>query len=191
MRKRPNRKQLLEAGQWARERLKEKGIFREESIIDEILRTPGAPVLPGGGSPISPLVYLPRRHTIEITKMIVYSIAKVWNDTVKDAVKKEKVDEFFKFTLKNMRRSDSLITQMLQDTIAKSKFDLVGINLITTQENIKGVHRFLIDSFAVYPNLLNGNSGVSDYIEWFILWTTELGKQADKYFPRPNGSKKA
>jgi hypothetical protein len=170
--RRPDRKQLLEAGAYAREMLKEKGIFSEQSIIDSVLQTPGSPTLPGYGQ-----LYIPRRHTIEITKMILYSIAKVWNDNVKDN-RREKVDEFFKYVVKELRKSNSLITQMLQDTLAKSKFELVGISLLTTQENTKAIQRFLIDSFAVYPNLMTGRSGVSDYLDWFITWTSELQKVA-------------
>jgi hypothetical protein len=109
--------------------------------------------------------------------MILYSIAKVWNDNVKDD-RREKVDEFFKYVVKELRKSNSLITQMLQDTLAKSKFELVGISLLTTQENTKAIQRFLIDSFAVYPNLMTGRSGVSDYLDWFITWTSELQKVA-------------
>lgn len=170
MKKRPDREELLKAGEFARERLKAQGVFSEQSIIDSIVQTPGSPTLPGYGQ-----LYVPRRHTIEITKMIVYSIAKVWNDGVKDE-RRERVDEFFKYVVREMRKSHHLIVQMLEDTLAKSKFELVGISLLTTQENVKGIQRFLVDSFAVYPNLLNGKSSVSDYLEWFIVWSRELEK---------------
>lgn len=177
--------QLLKAGKIAKQMLKDKGIEAKESVLDEILKTKGAPPLPGIPT------YLPHQWTLKAAQRIMYDLLLLWkqecekNPTYKIGThsmtegRAENIVEFFTFVISELRDQESQYQKEVDNmpTLLKSLKEVPYLKDIFSpvrkQENIKAIQRFFIDSFAI-SIVLKANHCTSDYANWFLDWTQDL-----------------
>jgi len=170
--RRPPRKQLLEAGKFARELLAERKIIlpKEKSAVDTIMQTKGAPMLPGIPA------YLPYPWTINGSRRILYDLAREWEHEHKSDGLLNNITEFFKFVVKALREEESVINQKIHITVQTKEYDF---RFLHQKDAIKGIRKLLVDSFAV-SIIAKSNTDVVAYLEWFQEWTENLLKQWGK-----------
>lgn len=166
--------QLRAAGKVARQMLVDKGIIAKESIIDQIMKLDDAPTLPGIPA------YLPHQWTIKAAQRMMFDLLIIWKDECKDDVKKaENVTEFFKFVIKELRMQEKKFTEEVGEMskFIQSMKDVPVLKEIFSplrkEQNIKAIHRFFVDSFAIAISLQN-NHTTSDYANWFLDWSQDL-----------------
>lgn len=172
--KRPPIEQLKAAGNIAKQMLVDKGILGKKSIINEILNSKDAPTLPGIPA------YLPHQWTIQAAQRIMYDLLVIWRNKCKDnAAQLNDITEFFKFVVKELHREESEINKEIVNmpSFLKALKDVPVLkdvfSPIRKKENLKAMHHFFIDSFAVALTLKD-NHTTSDYANWFLEWTQDL-----------------
>lgn len=173
MKKRAPIEQLRAAGKIAREMLVSRGIIAKDSIIDQLTKVQGAPVLPGIPS------YLPHQWTIKAAQRIMYDLIVIWKNECDNTDKAENITEFFKFVISELRKQEKQFNRevVAMPKIVRAMKDVPVLKDIFSpmrkKENTKAIHRFFIDSFAVAVALKNSQS-TSDYANWFLEWTQDL-----------------
>ena len=172
MKKRPDHKQLIEAGNEARRILAERKVILPdaESAIQRIVKDKNAPMLPGrpGERP-----YLPFPWTINISRRIIYSLGRAWQADKKNKKDIDNGVEFFKYVIEGLNRPKSTLNKLIKDTVKNKKYDQKYLDRKNTLESMK---RFLVDSFAIAV-ISKSHTKISDYLEWFLEWTNQLLKQ--------------
>lgn len=170
------REQLIEAGKIARKMLREKGIEAKKSILDEIMKSKGAPILPGLPT------YLPHRWTLRASQRMLYDIILIWKEECKKDYKKmENITEFWKFMIKQLRKQEKVYKKELKQmpelisSLKQVPFLKDVFSPLQKYETMKAMQRFFVDSFAV-SIALKKNVLTSDYANWFLDWTTDLEK---------------
>jgi hypothetical protein len=190
--KRPNRKQLLEAGKIASDLLEDRKIIlpKEKSAIDTIQGSKNSPVLPGIPS------YLPHAWVLNAARRVMRDLLIEWKEISKGDIKRlGNSVEFFKFVVKRMREEENEtggeIFKMAK--MVKKLKDMKGIyslketfQPVKKMEAIKGLSKFFIDSFAV-SIVLRGCTDTPEYVDWFYDWTDSLLKQWDKNTRKVDG----
>lgn len=153
----------------------DRGILAKESVIDKMMHDKEAPKLPG----IPP--YIPHAWTIKSAQQIMYDLLIIWKDENKDRNDKrvDDITEFFKFVVKYLRAQESeynkemvnmpkLMKALKKVPVLKDIF-----SPMRKKENVKAIHHFFIDSFALAIALKN-NHTVGEYAGWFLDWTESL-----------------
>lgn len=152
----------------------DKGIISKESAIDALMKTEGAPTLPGIPA------YLPHQWTVKAAQRIMRDLLIIWKDECKDDDKRaDNITEFFKFVITELRAQEKkyakeekempeLIKSMKEVPVLKDVF-----NPMQKKESIKAIQRFFVDSFAVAVALKSAQS-TSDYANWFLDWSQDL-----------------
>ena len=166
----PNREKLIEAGNFAKDLLTEKGLIlpKEKSAIDKILSTDGAPTLPGIPA------YLPYPWTIHATSRVLYDLSREWElNTKRDPSKQNNISEFFKFVVNTLKEEERNLNVKIHMTVQERKYDF---RLLHRKDAIKGVRKLLVDSFAV-SIIAKSNDDVASYLDWFHGWSERLIKQ--------------
>jgi hypothetical protein len=166
---------IVTAGREARKILAKKNIIKNdsESIIDEILKNPEAPILPGGSSSKSGRVYLPSPWTINTSRRIVYDIARLWELEVKKSKTKNlEGSGFFVFAIKELNRVESSLEKAIRKKVKKEEYDFV---LLNRRETINAIKIFLVDSFAISV-IAKAHDDAISYLKWFDHWSVELLK---------------
>ena len=163
--------QLRKAGKIAQEMLVKKGLVAGKSVIDEILKKEGTPMLPGIPA------YLPHRWTITASQRIMYDLLIIWKDKAKG--KSENLTEFFKFIIAQLREQEKQYKKEM-DNMPKIFDSLKNVPVLKDvfsplrkRENIQAIQRFFIDSFAVAISI-KGKHTTSDYANWFLDWTEDM-----------------
>lgn len=166
--------QLREASKLAREMLVKKGILSEKSIIDEIIKKEGTPLLPG----IPP--YLPHRWTIKTAQRIMFDLLIMWKAETQGKHKdQEDITEFFKFVIKEMRKQDAHFQQEINkmSTVLTAVSNIPVLKEVFSplrkKENMKAIQHFFVDSFAI-AIMLKRNHTTTDYANWFLDWTEDM-----------------
>jgi hypothetical protein len=169
--------QLLEAGRMAKRMLQEKGIEAKKSILDEITKTEGAPLLPGIP------YYLPHRWTLKKSQQIMYDLLLLWKDKCNKDTKKdpENITQFFQFLIGELRQQEkdydreiARVPKLIKSlkTIPVLKDVFLPVN---KRDVVRSIQRFFIDSLAV-AIVVKNNHSTSEYANWFLDWTEELHK---------------
>jgi len=169
------REQLLEAGKLAKQMLQEKGIQSKESVLDAIIKTEGAPLLPGIP------YYLPHRWTLKKSQQIMYDLLLLWKDECNRDKKKnpEDITQFFKFLIKELRKQEKEYDREIARTpkLIKSLKTIPVLRDIflpvNKKDTIHSIQRFFLDSLAV-AIVVKNNHSTSEYANWFLDWTQEL-----------------
>jgi len=166
--------QLRAAGRMAKQMLVDRGILAKKSVLDELMRTEGAPTLPGIPA------YLPHQWTLKASQRILYDLLIIWKDECKeDAARAENITEFFKFVITELRQQEAnynkevvdmpkLMKTMKNVPVLKDVF-----SPLRKKESMHAIHRFFVDSFAVAIALKN-NHTTSEYANWFLTWTQDM-----------------
>jgi len=168
--KRPPRKQLLEAGKFARGILEERKLIlpKHQSAIDRIRNTVGAPMLPINRGQY----YLPRPWTINLVRRMVRDVARIYLEEMKKNPDSKKMvgNNFFKFVLQELNRVKSKVNVLIDETVKTEEYNRM---LLNKKETIEAVKIFLVDSFAIAV-VAKQHIDVADYIEWFDSWSISL-----------------
>lgn len=170
--------QLLAAGKQARQMLQERGFEARESILDKIVQTEGAPILPGIP------YYLPHRWTLKKSQQIMYDLILLWKEDCKTRQGKKPKDEeditqFFKFVIGELRKQereyDKEIAQMPRLLRSLKTIPVLKDVFLPNQkkDSVHAIQRFFIDSFAV-AIVVKNNHSTSEYANWFLDWTESL-----------------
>jgi len=165
--KRAPHKQLIEAGNLAKEILVDRKIIAptEKSRINEILNTPNSPHLPGLPA------YLPYPWTINAARRIVYDFGRLWQKEIADSDnKKLNGIEFFKFILEGLNQEQSKISKAIEHTVNTKEF---AQKHLSQKETLNAMKRFFVDSFAISV-IAKSHTDVAEYIIWFQEWTNKL-----------------
>lgn len=169
-------KQLKEAGKEAERMLRERGIHTKESSIDRILAE-NRVVLPGIPA------YLPHRWTLQDSRRYMRDIVRLWVDKNKgNQRKQENTTAFFSFLVKELTgleaeaqkkvdKMPAILKAMKDKNIPVYRVFSAWQILETTQ----AITRFMVDSFAV-SMVVKEHSSTTQFVEWFMSWTTELEK---------------
>lgn len=172
--KRPSRKQLIEAGKQAREILADKGIIRpdNDSAVARILQDPKSPILPGGGgSPWAPQPYVPQPITIRDTRRIVRDLGRMWQVDIEDGDPRKLIGiEFFKYIIEELGKTKSKLNIAIAKTVEDKTYDQ---KFLSRKEAIDTIIKFLVDSFAV-AIVVHSHVDVPEYLEWFDDWSMKL-----------------
>lgn len=166
----PNRKKLIESGNIAKELLTARGLQlpKDQSAIDRIFNTDGAPTLPGVPA------YLPYPWTIHAAKRVLYDLSREWElITNKETKKRDDITEFFKFLVKSLREEEKKLDERIHVTVQLKQFDF---KLLYKKDAIKGIRKLFVDSFAV-SIIAKSNDDVVSYLDWFQEWSENLIKQ--------------
>lgn len=166
--------QLLTAGKEARRMLREKGIESKKSVLDSIMKTEGAPVLPGIPT------YLPHQWTLKAAQRIMYDILLLWkNQCGSDIESMENLTKFFTFLIEQLREQEKNYTEdeANMPQLLKSLKEVPVLKDVFSptrkRETVEAIQRFFVDSFAVAIVLKNNNS-TTEYAIWFLDWTQSL-----------------
>lgn len=162
-------KQLIEAGKEARKILVDRKIIlpQEQSIIDKIQKTPGAPMLPG----IMP--YIPYPWTINAVRRILLDLATAWRNEIDNNDPRKGVGiEFFKYVIEGLNRPQDVISQLIEKSGEEKTYEL---KFFSRKDTIEGIKRFLIDSFAISV-IVKTHTDISEYLMWFDSWSMSLLK---------------
>ena len=176
--KRTSAKELRDVAELSARLLTERGIVHKENLLEEIGKMADAPILPG-----MPSVYLPHKWTITQAQLAMIGLIKEWVEHTKDnQIAQESSDKFFKFVVRENER----IIRVLQGEVKKQgeaitdlskEFDDKTIAQIFSPlvrfQTAKALRKFYIDSLAIFT-INNAGGSVSDYIDWFRDWTTQL-----------------
>lgn len=169
--------QLIAAGKEARRLLRKRGIEAKDSVLDTILKTEGAPTLPGIP------VYLPQPSTILAAQRILYNILLLWREECgEDEERINQIKPFFVFLqaeLNELVEKFSKEEQAMPELI-KSLKEVPVLKYVfgptRNRENTAAMHRFLVDGLAT---LLSKNSEpekvtVEEFANWFLDWSQDL-----------------
>jgi hypothetical protein len=179
--KHASKKQLDYLSKFTSERLVAKGIIEspENSVIDKIKQTAGAPMLPGLRS------YLPTPLLINIGRRALLDFGREWQLDTKDIFTQSKLDEFFKFTVKRLNSENFAVQKIMNaraaeinDAIAKdSNTEAQTVGQWLKPQDIKDLSNamsvFVIDAFAVAVASRSA-SETPEFLEWFLHWTSQL-----------------
>lgn len=178
--KRQKRKELLQAGNVARELLEEKGLQHtpEKSVIDQILASKNAPLLPGIPA------YLPRVDTIHVGRWLVRCAAREWQAKTKDNPKRQgNAIEFFRFFMGIFEELERKVGAQIvahKEILENAKKKNMSYSIkeifepVQQRTYIRGLRTFILDSFAV-SIVAKRNGDTSEYVEWFLgHWTEQL-----------------
>ncbi len=180
--------QLLAAGWMAKQMLQEKGIEAKISILDEIVNTEDAPMLPGIP------YYLPHRWTLKKSQQIMYDLLLLWKDECnkrqgKKAKDPEDITQFFKFLIGELRKQEKEYEREIARTPRLLK-SLKTVPIlkdvfmpIEKRDTVHAIQHFFIDSLAV-AIVLKNNHSTSDYANWFLDWTEDLHTLWIKQIPK-------
>lgn len=171
--------QLRRAGRFAKELLIKRGIESKNSVLAEIMNTPGAPMLPGKDS-----YYLPHKWTLQASRRMMYDFLLIWIDKHRSgpSSQAENVTEFFKFLIGEMRKQEEAINQEIVNMpgfihkMMKMKGTAVIKDVFSPlqkKDTVKAMHRFFVDSLAV-ALVVNKKVTTSEYLNWFLEWTEQL-----------------
>jgi hypothetical protein len=172
--------QLIAAGNMAKRMLQEKGIEAKKSILDEITKTEGTPMLPGIP------YYLPHRWTLKKAQQIMYDLVLLWKEDCKGRKGKkvserdvENITHFFKFLINELQEQE----KQYDREIARMPKLLKSIKTVPVlkdiffpvekRDTVRAIQRFFLDSLAV-AIVLKNNHSTSEYFIWFMEWTEEL-----------------
>lgn len=166
--------QLRQAGNAAREMLRERGIEAKTSVLEQIIAIKGAPELPGMP------VYLPHQWTLKASQQMMRDLIVMWKEECDgDAVRADNITEFFKFVVARLRAQEKQYTKEVANTprllrglknvpVLRDVF-----SSIQKKETIGAMSRFFVDSFAVAV-ILKKNQSTAEYLNWFLDWTNDL-----------------
>lgn len=189
-RKRAPMKQLHDVSKKIHDLLVQKGVSRNENVLEEIAGKAGGPLLPGLPQ------YLPHKFTIEVSRQAMYLIIKDWIQLHEgDEAAQEKVHDFFAFVIKRIKFENKKFKQQKTGLEVLDKMNTVpAINTVfSSAQKMKaamGLQKFFVDSFAIFIIVNNGGS-TTDYTEWFLgEWTPELYRLWVKKEDRETNGKK-
>jgi hypothetical protein len=172
--KRPPMEQLLAAGRQARQMLRDKGIEAQESVLDVIMKTEGAPMLPGIP------VYLPHQWTLKASQRLLRDVMTLWKEECEDDEDRmDDLKEFWIFLIAILRdqEADFAKDEAAMPELIKSLKDVPVLKDIfgptRKREAVFAIQRFFVDGFAV-SLVLKGNLTTTEYANWFLDWTQDL-----------------
>lgn len=173
-RKRLPIEQLRAAGRTARDMLVEKGILAKESILDKIAKDKDAPMLPGIPD------YLPRPWTLDCAQQIMYDLLVMWKAESKgDPMRVQDITEFFKFVVSELHKVEKTLDVEKKNMpemfmkLNEVPFLKDIFSPMRKHENLRAIHRFFVDSFAV-AIVLKETHTTSEFADWFLTWTDKL-----------------
>lgn len=179
--------QLKAAGKQAREMLRARGLEASESVIDELIKKDGSPILPGIP------VYLPHKWTLVAAQRMMYDFLLLWREECKNNPcfrlekrgrqicedKENNVAEFWKFLVQQMRamQKDYEREMKRMPQLAASLKETPTLRHVFAPmrkyEAVKAMHHFFADAFAV-AIVVKRKETTGDFAEWFLDWTQSL-----------------
>lgn len=179
--KRASKKALKYLTDFTRDKMVERGLWAspENSIIEKIKATAGAPMLPGLRE------YLPQPLMLNLGRRAILDFGREWQTLTKDSFKQNSFDEFFRFVVKRVNAENYAFTaemnkraKEINDLIAQGKdvsSRTVGewLRPQDMMDLIKGLGMFLMDSFAVCV-ATKAAGDTPEFLEWYLRWTQQL-----------------
>ena len=166
---------------FTQDRLVSRGIIAspENSVIEHIKATNGAPMLPGLKE------YLPTPMLINLGRRAFLEFARAWQIEPKALYDEDKLDEFYKFVVKQLNAENYAIIKIMNERAAEiNEMVAKGVNTeIKTvgqwlkpqdvSDLTKAVSVFVVDSFAVA--VASRSAATTDeFLQWFLRWSQQL-----------------
>ena len=178
--KHAKKKDLDYLNDFTKDRLQGRGLLTETSVVDTIKNRAGAPMLPGLRE------YLPTPLLINLGRRALFDIGREWQlETKSNAFTQNKLDEFFKFTVKKLNVEGYAFQKLMNEQAAEiNKLVKEGKSTETKsvgewlrpqdmKDVMTGLSVFMVDAFAV-GIATKSATDTADFMEWFLRWTNQL-----------------
>jgi hypothetical protein len=175
-------KQLRAAAEQVSKMLITKQVSHSVNMLQLIAEDSKSPILPGLPS------YLPHKWTLDAVHMAMFWLLTDWAKLTKTNKKRqENIAEFFSFVSKKVLEQErkykleSVAMEHSLDSIRGSPLLKDIFSPVRKRETAQGIHKFFIDSFAVFI-IAKGKTGTPEYANWFlgewipslyVLWTNK------------------